>query len=104
MPLRLDYTNMMADVVRGGVSASDWENATRDFPRVYGGLRRRQHSGDLGFLELPGNAALHRQSTDFATRTRGQFDDIVVLGIGGSALGPIALRTCGVTSMTSNTP
>jgi glucose-6-phosphate isomerase len=93
MPLRLDYTNMMADVVRGGVSASDWENATRDFPRVYGGLRRRQHSGDLGFLELPGNAALHRQSTDFATRTRGQFDDIVVLGIGGSALGPIALRT-----------
>jgi len=93
MPLRLDYTNMMADVVSGGVSATDWENAVRDFPRVHAGFGRRQKTGDLGFLDLPGHAALHRQSTDFASRMRGQFDDVVVLGIGGSALGPIALRT-----------
>src|SRR5439155_4829250 len=33
------------------------------------------------------------QSTDFAARAKGRFDDVVVLGIGGSALGPIAMRT-----------
>jgi glucose-6-phosphate isomerase len=93
MPLRIDYTNMMADVVAGGVVASDWEQAQRDFPRVHAGLGRRRSAGELGFLDLPGNTALHRQSTEFAQRTKGRFDDVVVLGIGGSALGPIAIRT-----------
>ena len=78
MPLRIDYTNMMADVVTGGVAASDCDQAQRDFPRVHAGLGRRRSAGELGFLDLPGNAALHRQSTEFAQRTKGQFDDVVV--------------------------
>ena len=93
MTIRLDYTNMMADVVTGGVATADWERAAINFARVREGMRRRREANVLGFLDLPGNAALHRQSTDFAKRARGQFDDVVVLGIGGSALGPIALRT-----------
>ena len=93
MTIRLDYTNMMADVVHGGVPASDWSRAAGDFARVRDGLRRRRDANVLGFLDLPDDAALHAQSTAFAQRVRGQFDDVVVLGIGGSALGPIALRT-----------
>ena len=54
---------------------------------------KRRDAGELGFLALPTDEALHRQSTDFAAKVRGKFDEIVVLGIGGSALGPIALRT-----------
>src|SRR5262249_11566507 len=54
---------------------------------------KRHAAGELGFLALPDDAALHKQSTDFAAGVKGNFDDIVVLGIGGSALGPIALRT-----------
>ena len=93
MSLRLDYTNFMADVVAGGISSSDWRDASAGFAPAVGGFARRREANELGFLELPANTALHRQSTEFATRTRGQFDDVVVLGIGGSALGPIALRT-----------
>ena len=93
MSLRLDYTNFMADVVSGGISAADWGNAAGLFARAHSGFQRRRQANELGFLDLPGNDSLHRQSTDFASRTRGQFDDVVVLGIGGSALGPIALRT-----------
>ncbi|HEY2378532.1 MAG TPA: glucose-6-phosphate isomerase [Gemmatimonadaceae bacterium] len=93
MTLRLDYTNFMADVVSGGISSADWRDASAAFARANEGFRRRRSADELGFLDLPGNAALHRQSTDFAERVRGQFDDVVVLGIGGSALGPIALRT-----------
>ena len=93
MPIRLDYTNMMADVVSGGVAPADWEQAVRDFSRITAGFRRRRDANELGFLDLPGDTALHRQSTELAERVRGRFDDVVVLGIGGSALGPIALRT-----------
>jgi glucose-6-phosphate isomerase len=93
MPLRLDYTNFMADVVSGGISSADWRSASAAFASAHTAFGRRREANELGFLDLPGNAELHRQSTDFAARTRGQFDDVIVLGIGGSALGPIALRT-----------
>src|SRR5437870_3502620 len=93
MPLRLDYTNFMADVVAGGISSADWRDASAAFSRAHAGLARRREANELGFLELSGNESLHKQSTEFAARVRGQFDDVVVLGIGGSALGPIALRT-----------
>jgi len=93
MTLRIDYTNMMGDVVKGGIAASDWQSAGDAFKRAHAGLGKRRDAGDLGFLALPDDDALRRQSTDFANTTRGKFDDVVVLGIGGSALGPIALRT-----------
>ena len=93
MTLHLDYTNFMAAVVTGGISDADWRDASSGFSRAHQGFARRRAADELGFLDLPGSAALHRQSTDYAARVRGQFDDVVVLGIGGSALGPIALRT-----------
>jgi glucose-6-phosphate isomerase len=93
MTLRIDYTNMMGDVINGGIVAADWASAPETFRRAHAGLGRRRDAGELGFLALPTDDALHRQSTDFAARTKGKFDDVVVLGIGGSALGPIALRT-----------
>ncbi|HKO15362.1 MAG TPA: glucose-6-phosphate isomerase [Gemmatimonadaceae bacterium] len=93
MALSIDYTNMMGDIVTGGVAGADWEGAQRDFARVRAEVQRRRDANELGFLDLPNDEALHRQSTDFAQRVRGRFDDVVVLGIGGSALGPIALRT-----------
>jgi len=93
MSLRIDYTNMMGDVVDGGIPAGDWTAAAKAFKSAHGGFEKRRAAGELGFLALPTDAALHHQSIDFAAKHRGQFDDIVVLGIGGSALGPIALRT-----------
>ena len=93
MTLRIDYTNMMGDVVEGGVPRDAWAGAPEAFRRAHAGFARRRDAGELGFLALPDDDALHRQSTDFAAQARGRFDDVVVLGIGGSALGPIALRT-----------
>jgi glucose-6-phosphate isomerase len=93
MAIRIDYTNMLAGAVTGGIPAAAWDDAQRRFPAVRADLTTQHRDGKLGFLDLPGDAALHRQSTDFARDARGRFDDVVVLGIGGSALGPIALRT-----------
>jgi glucose-6-phosphate isomerase len=91
--IHIDYTNMLAPTVSGGVPLADWTAADALFATARAEFERRRTAGELGFLDLPGDADLHAQSTQFATRTRGKFDDIVVLGIGGSALGPIALRT-----------
>jgi glucose-6-phosphate isomerase len=93
MTLRIDYTNMMGDVIDGGISVETWRGAADAFRRATSGFARRRGAGELGFLALPGDAALHAQSTNFAQQARGKYDDVVVLGIGGSALGPIALRT-----------
>ena len=94
MTLRIDYTNMMGDVVDGGIAASDWTHARRRvsrarMPASCAGATPASSDSSI----CPTDEALHRQSTDFAAKARGKFDDIVVLGIGGSALGPIALRT-----------
>jgi glucose-6-phosphate isomerase len=91
--IHIDYTNMLAPTVSGGVPQADWASADSLFAGAHAEFEKRRKAGELGFLDLPGDAALHAQSTDFARATRGKFDDIVVLGIGGSALGPIALRT-----------
>jgi len=91
--IHIDYTNMMAPGVRGGITEAEWKAAQSLFDKARETFAKRQDAGELGFLELPGNDELHTESVDFAKRTRGRFDDVVVLGIGGSALGPIALRT-----------
>ncbi len=93
MTLRIDFTNMMGDVIDGGIAPSDWAAAPNAFRAAHAGFERRRAAGELGFLALPTDDALHRQSTEFAAGARGKFDDVVILGIGGSALGPIALRT-----------
>jgi glucose-6-phosphate isomerase len=93
MTIRIDYTNMLAGAVKGAIPATAWQDAQQQFAAVRGDLIAQHRAGRLGFLDLPADTALHRQSSDYATRMRGRFDDVVVLGIGGSALGPIALRT-----------
>ena len=91
--IHIDYTNMMAPGVRGGIADAEWTDAAKLFETARKVFAQRREAGELGFLDLPGNEDLHGESIDFARRTRGRFDDVVVLGIGGSALGPIALRT-----------
>ena len=93
MSLRLDYTNMLAPAVAGGVPADAWHAARTEFARVHSAMELQRGTGVLGFLDVPGDAGLRSQSQQFAEGRRGMYQDVVVLGIGGSALGPIALRT-----------
>lgn len=46
---------------------------------------------DLGFFQVPDRAHLWSQSQEMAHKLRAQADDLVVVGIGGSSLGPKAL-------------
>src|SRR2546426_2716722 len=91
MPLRLDYSNMM--ISPGGIDQKTWTAAGRQFADAKRGFDSLRTSGAVGFVDLPDDRRLLEQVTRFSAAARGSYDDVVILGIGGSALGPIALRT-----------
>ncbi len=95
MTLTLDFTNMMAGVLPGGggITEADWRDGAAAFRDAHASVDAMRVADKLGFFTLPTNEALLKQSLDVANRVRGTIDDVLLLGIGGSALGPIALRT-----------
>ena len=91
MPLKLDYSNML--ISAGGIDQKTWAAAGKRFMDAKQGFDSLRASGAVGFVDLPADRALLDQVTRFSAAARGKYDDVVILGIGGSALGPIALRT-----------
>ncbi|MFL5593326.1 MAG: glucose-6-phosphate isomerase [Gemmatimonadaceae bacterium] len=91
MSLRLDYSNMM--ISPGGIDQKSWTAASHRFVAAKEGFDSLRRARTVGFVDLPDDNALLDQVTRFASSARGNYDDVVILGIGGSALGPIALRT-----------
>jgi glucose-6-phosphate isomerase len=90
--LTIDYTNLMAaGVADCGLSEADLD---RWAPRAAGALgltAERRRRGDIGFLDLPDDRAQVRAVLDYARDLPASIDTVVVLGIGGSSLGPHAL-------------
>jgi glucose-6-phosphate isomerase len=98
MPLRLDYTNMMAPSLDGGITDAEWRDIGARFTTAHAAVAALHGEGTLGFLDLPDDRELHRKTLEYVAQVRRRsgvdaLTDVVVLGIGGSALGPIALRT-----------
>lgn len=92
--LTVDYRNLLAiDEDEDGV---DPERLTGDlgsrFRVAHRDVERARRSGSMGFLDLPRAAQSAAHIRRVAAGLRGRFDDFVVLGIGGSALGTRTLR------------
>src|SRR5436190_225030 len=85
-----DYSNTLWNAVADqGITEADL-----DFARAVAALRdfrARVDSGDVGFPGVPDDAKVANDIARFAAGLRPSVDAIVVLGIGGSALGPFAL-------------
>src|SRR5687767_15901787 len=92
MTIRIEYSNMMGEAV-GGIPEREWRESAARFADAYKGFVSLRSSGTVGFVDVASDTALRDQALQFAERVRGRYDDVVILGIGGSALGPIALRT-----------
>lgn len=92
--ITLDYTFMTEPAVAGALSSADLSASVAAFEVAHDAVMREWKDGTLGFLDLPDDATQVRNCRALAqwARERGA-RDVVVLGIGGSALGPIALRT-----------
>jgi glucose-6-phosphate isomerase len=92
MTVRIDYSNMIGEKV-GGVAEAEIHEAAATFAAAHAAFAKLRESGQVGFADVVRDASLRDQATSYANDAAGKFDDVIVLGIGGSALGPIALRT-----------
>ncbi len=91
--LVLDYTHALSEVVGPdhGVTKAELDALaipSRDALRAV----QARRTTDLRWLDLPYQEAVHDKVIDYAARMAGRFQNVVVLGIGGSALGTIALQ------------
>lgn len=91
----LDYNNMLAPRLGGGhgVDPARLDAMAARFREAHADAGRRRASGELGFYALPDEEETVRAIATFGEGVGQTFSDVVVLGIGGSALGTIALRT-----------
>jgi glucose-6-phosphate isomerase len=95
MPISLDYNNMLAPRVGAdrGIEPTRLASLEERFRSIHENIEKRREAGQLGFYDLPYAADLVDGIEEFAEGPGQAFSNLVVLGIGGSALGTIALRT-----------
>jgi glucose-6-phosphate isomerase len=95
MSLTLDYTNCLAAAVgpEGGLTEEDLRSATAPARAAFQAVAASRGTGWLGWTELPGRTDLADECLESWAARSARFDNFVVVGIGGSALGTVALRS-----------
>ena len=90
----LDYTNMLSPSLGGrGVDPGDLEGERADsFRKAFEDVEGRINSGEMGFFHLPEARDTAQAVQELADGFGQWFENLVVLGIGGSALGTTTLR------------
>src|SRR3989441_10266756 len=94
MRIRFDFNNAMAEAIgeEHGIREDDVNGLAARVRQSHEGLRRRRQAGDLGWMELPYAGDVVRDVLGYVDSVAGRFDNFVVLGIGGPALGNIAVN------------
>ena len=91
--LTLQYDNMLSTRIGDtGIDPAAIDELAERFTALHESVEQRRLSGELAFFALPQDGATVREIRDFAEGVGQAFDTVVVLGIGGSALGASALQ------------
>jgi glucose-6-phosphate isomerase len=94
MTVRLDLNGLLSTAVGSdGVAPEALIGLEAELLRVREELGGRRLAGELAFADLPHRREAVRLVLDTAAEVRDEFDTVVVLGIGGSALGARALAS-----------
>jgi glucose-6-phosphate isomerase len=92
--LSLDLTGLMeAGVGHAGIHDAELDQMAERAKAALDETLALRADGTVGFLDLPDDAATGQAVMDFARELPNEIDTVVVLGIGGSSLGPQALYT-----------
>jgi glucose-6-phosphate isomerase len=93
--LTLDISGAMADAVgsKHGIEEADLELYVKRYGDITHEIVKERRSGGLAFLDLPYDSEMAGKVAEVAANIRDRFENLVVLGIGGSALGCIALHS-----------
>ncbi len=91
----LYYKNVMADVIgpEHGITKQQLEQLAEDTRGAIAECNKQRQEGVIPYRDLPYKEAYARDVKAVAKEIRGGCENFVVLGIGGSALGNIALQT-----------
>ncbi len=91
--VRLDYANLLTPNVSGGVDpARLGGDLAERFRAAHAAVEARRAKGDMGFFDLPRATETAEGVKQLADGFGQWFEDVVVLGIGGSGLGAVSLR------------
>ena len=95
MNIHLDYSNVMEANVGSehGLTSEDFQGLIPEGKRILENLRKKAQDHSLEFYNLPFAEKEIDEIEKYAEIAGKRFDYYVHLGIGGSALGPIALHT-----------
>jgi glucose-6-phosphate isomerase len=88
--LSLDV-NGCFDPAAGGLAVPALDALATAARSAFEGFEARRRSGELGFADLPADAAAADASVALARELADRFENLVVLGIGGSSLGGRAI-------------
>ena len=94
MQISIDYNNMMADYVgqEQGFTDDDLDKNKKIALSAFNTVKENRGKGMMGWTELPYNQKeIVEDILKTAKDIKKKFENFVVLGIGGSALGPIAV-------------
>ncbi|MDO9027203.1 MAG: glucose-6-phosphate isomerase [bacterium] len=91
--IRFDFNNLMAERLGDqGLSYSQIEKSGLLAAQTSEWFYRQQGRGKMDFFDLPERPEHLKSSLALARMLKGKFSDLVVLGIGGSALGTAAVQ------------
>lgn len=90
--ITLDYGNMLSPRLGGrGLDPVALDALADRFREVHADVQSRRSAGELGFYDLAERSGLVAEIEAFADGPGQAFENVVVLGIGGSALGATSL-------------
>src|SRR5437899_2381179 len=92
--LSVNFTNCLVDSIglSHGLTEPELFGMELRLKEAHESVMRQANAGKLGFVDLPDNSEEAKKIMSWARKTRASFDTLVVLGIGGSALGNIAVH------------
>ncbi len=93
--IKLYYKNATDEIIGSehGLSLSELESYQANIADIIGKINEQTQAGKLMYRKLPENIEMADKAQQLANKFRDKCDNLVVLGIGGSALGTIALQT-----------
>ena len=92
--LTLNYAHCLSDSIGidHGLMEPEIFGLQSRLQEAHNAVARMGASGKLGFIDLPNQSEEAKRIMAWAKKTRSSFDTLVVLGIGGSALGNNAIQ------------
>lgn len=91
--IRLNYANCLKEFAgSGGITLEELKGLQPKVSEAHKSIQEQKKAGRLGFMELPHKIELAQKIRLAAKKLSKRFDNFVVIGIGGSALGNIALQ------------